>query len=117
MKAYSEPDANSATFWDDTKTTSVSIWPRFLGLPDDQSTMFRGMLAPVYSELSGIIMFTDVGDHQLRLYCEGWCSLYVFGVLLVDIIAAFSCIERRRVHGRDYLQGSLLWRALQCLDF
>jgi hypothetical protein len=43
-------------------------------------------MAPVYAELSGIIMFTDAASYELRLHCEGWCSLYVYGKLPLTIL-------------------------------
>jgi hypothetical protein len=86
VKAYAAPDANSATFWDDTKSTYVSIWSRLLGLPDDQSSLFGGLMAPVFSELSGVIMFTDAGAYRIRLHCEGWCSLYIYGRLSLMVL-------------------------------
>lgn len=79
VKAYAAPGADSTTFWDDTKSMYVGIWSRFPGLPDDQSSLFGGLMAPVYSEISGVIMFTDAGAYEIRLHCEGWCSLYIYG--------------------------------------
>jgi hypothetical protein len=82
VKAYAAPGADSATVWDDTKCTYVGIWPRFLGMPDDQSSLFGGLMAPVYSELSGVIMFSESGMYEIRLHCEGWCALYIYGEAL-----------------------------------
>lgn len=79
MKAYEAPGVNSATFWEDTKTTYLGIWPRFLGLPDYQASLFGGLQAPVYAELSGIIMFTTAASYEIMLHCQGWCSLYIYG--------------------------------------
>lgn len=97
VKAYEAPGANSATFWDDTKTTYLGIWPRFLGLPDDQSSLFGGLMAPIFSELSGIITFTAVGSYEIRLHCEGWCSLYIYGKLPYDI-TSFTRFSVCQVH-------------------